>query len=282
MSAARMGNFARMARISAHVPILRQVLDLAYKRRFNLADGQIRLFRGIYPDFVGAARAVPKDRLEGYDNEQSADRVAHERRRICAFDYPIMFWLSKLLPQCKLLFDWGGNVGISYFGYRGYLSYPKTLTWLICDVPAVTAFGETIASEEATPGLQFTTTLDRIAGADVLLAAGALQFIEDPLRQLRAARSLPQHILINKLPVYELPSSVTLHNMGSAFCPYHLLNRTEFLSRFEELGYRLVDEWKCPELSCEIPFFPRHSIAAYTGFYLTKQSSPASGNGEAV
>ena len=277
-----MGNFARMARISAHVPILRQVLDLAYKRRFNRADGQIRLFQGIYPDFVAATRAIPKDRLEGYDNEQSADRVAHERRRICAFDYPIMFWLSKLLPQCKLLFDWGGNVGISYFGYRAYLSYPKTLTWLICDVPAVTALGETIASEEATPALQFTTTLDRVAGADVLLAAGALQFIEDPLRQLGSAPSLPQHILINKLPVYELPSSVTLHNMGSAFCPYHLFNRTEFLGRFEELGYRLVDEWECRDLSCEIPFFPRHSIAAYTGFYLTKQSSPAFGNDEAI
>jgi putative methyltransferase (TIGR04325 family) len=265
-----MGRFSRIARVSTHVPILRQALDFAYRRHFNSAVGQIRLFRGIYPDFASATRAIPKNRLQGYDNEQSAQRLAHERMRICAFDYPILFWLSKLLPQCKLLFDWGGHVGISYFGYRRYLSYPDALNWLVCDMPAVAALGEMIASEEAAPELRFTTSLDRIGDADVLLAAGSLHFIEDPFQVLRSATSLPQHVLINKVPAYDLQPAVTLHNMGSAFCPYHLFNRSEFVSRFEELGYRLIDEWKSPDLSCEIPFFPQQSIAAYTGFYFTK------------
>jgi putative methyltransferase (TIGR04325 family) len=252
---------------------LRQALNFAYQRHFKAAAGQIRLFCGIYPDFASATRAIPRIRLQGYDNEQSAQRLAHERWRICAFDYPILFWLSKLLPQCRLLFDWGGNVGISYFGYRGYLSYPAALKWLVCDVPAVTALGKIIAREEAVADLRFTTSLDRIGDADVLLAAGSLQFIENPFQVLRAAASLPRHALINKLPAYDLSSAVTLHNMGSAFCPYHLFNRSEFVTRFEELGYRLIDEWKSPDLSCEIPFFPRHSIAAYTGFYFTKDTA---------
>jgi len=267
-----MGNFARLVRVSAHVPIFRQVMELAYRQHFNSAAGQVRMFRGIYPDFAAAVRAIPKGRLEGYDNEQSADRVADDRLRICSFDYPILFWLAKLLPHCKLLFDWGGNVGVSYFGYRPYLTYPDSLTWLVSDVPAVTALGETIASREAQTALKFTTSLDRLGDADVLLAAGVLQFIENPLQQLRSARHLPAHVLINKLPIYDLPSRVTLHNMGSSFCPYHLFNRAEFVGGFEALGYRMVDEWKCPELPCEIPFFPRHSIAAYTGFYLVRQA----------
>jgi putative methyltransferase (TIGR04325 family) len=265
-----MGKFSRLARVSTHVPVLRQALHFVYRRHFNAAVGQIRLFRGIYPDFENAVRAIPKTRLTGYNNEQSAQRLAHERTRICAFDYPILFWLSKLLPQCKLLFDWGGNVGISYFGYRGYLSYPDALNWLVCDVPAVTALGEVIASQEAVSHLRFTNSLDRIGDADLLLGAGSLNFMENPFQILRSAASLPRHVLINKLPAFDLPSAVTLQNMGSAFCPYHLFNRSEFVSGFDELGYRLIDEWKNPDLSCEIPFFPQQSIAAYTGFYFTK------------
>jgi putative methyltransferase (TIGR04325 family) len=70
--------------------------------------------------------------------------------------------------------------------------------------------------------------------------------------------------------VYDMPSAVTLHNMGTAFCPYRLFNRPEFLSSVEALGYRLVDEWQSPGVSCRIPFEPGHSIGAYSGFYFTR------------
>jgi putative methyltransferase (TIGR04325 family) len=182
-----------------------------------------------------------------------------------------MFWLEKLLPQCKLLFDWGGNVGISYFGYRKYLSYDRELTWLICDLPAVIELGKRISADEGGSHLQFTTSLDRICDADLLLVAGSLHLMDDPFRELQATGNLPLDVLINKVPAYDLPSAVTLHNMGSAFCPYHLFNRQEFVGKFSALGYRLVDEWRTPDLSCEIPFHSEHSIAAYSGFYFTRR-----------
>lgn len=99
-----------------------------------------------------------------------------------------------------------------------------------------------------------------------------MHFMEDPFAVLRAASCLPRHIILNKVPAYDQPSAVTLHNiMGTgAFCAYHLFNRAEFLSGFERLGCRLMDQWQSPDLGCHIPFFPEHSIPAYSGFYFQR------------
>lgn len=260
----------RLAAVAENIPIVRRLLEAAYRRYFNGVGGHARLFRGVYPDFAQAARAIPVGRPAGYDNDLSAQRLSHERFRICPSDYPVMFWLSRLLPECRRLFDWGGNVGISYFGYRKYLSYPAGFEWLVNDVPAVVAAGRDVASHDDAPGLRFTASLDELADSDVLLAAGALHFIEDPLGDLRRHPRLPRHILVNKVPAYELPAAVTVQNMGTSFCPNHLFNHDEFVRGFETLGYELVDQWRSPDLSCHIPFFRAHSIAAYSGFYFRK------------
>jgi putative methyltransferase (TIGR04325 family) len=262
----------RIAEMAGSLPLLRSLLRAAYARRFDGAQGQIRMFRGVYPDFQSAARTIPGTRLTGYDNEPSALRLEDERLRITSSDYPIMFWLSQLLPHSKLLLDWGGNVGISYFGFRRYLCYAPDFTWLVNDVPAVVARGRVIAARESAPHLRFTTSLNELAQADVLLAGGSLHFIEDPFSILRAAAALPGHILVNKVPVYDRASAVTVQNIGSALCPNHLFNRAEFVLGFERLGYELSDQWNIADLSCHIPFFSSHSIAAYSGFYFRRVS----------
>jgi putative methyltransferase (TIGR04325 family) len=254
---------------AARIPLVRLILTPAYKRKFDTATGHVRLFHGIYPDFPSASRDIPAGRLEGFDNEATVLRLADERFRICASDYPIMFWLQKLLPECKLLFDFGGNVGISYFGYRKYMEYPSGLSWLVSDVPAVAALGMRIAQEEAASNLRFTTSLTELPRADILLAAGSLQFIEKPFELLRSVAALPRHILVNKVPLLDLPTAVTLHNMGSAMCPYHLFNRAEFLAGFRALEYEMVAEWET-DLSARIPLYHQYSVRTYVGFYFRK------------
>ena len=265
----------RLARVAEGVPVLRRVFAAAYQRYFNGVRGHARLFCGVYADFATAACAIPVDGFQGYDNEPSAHRVSDDRFRIFPFDYPMMFWLGKLLPECRRLFDWGGNVGISYFAYRKYLFYPAALEWLVSDVPAVVAAGREIALTETAPGLRFTETLDQLAHSDILLAAGVLHFIADPVAELRLQPALPRHILLNKVPAYLLPSAVTLQNMGTAFCPNHLFNRDDLVRSFEKLGYELIDEWRAPNLSCHIPFFRQHSVPAYSGFYFRKPNNNA-------
>jgi len=256
---------------SARVPVLGRFASDAYSHFFNNARGEhVRLFRGIYPDFPAAARELPAGRAIGYDNAASAYRVIDEWLVISEYDYPIMFWLSKLLPECELLFDWGGNVGLKYFAYRKYLSYPESMRWCVSDVPAVVAAGKQVAERESAAQLQFTTTLDEMTQADILLAAGSLHFIEDPFAALAELSALPRHLLLCKVPAHNQASAVTLHNMGTSVCPYHLFNRAEFVHKIEQLGYRLVDEWTSAECFCTIPFYPEHSIRAYSGFYFTR------------
>lgn len=263
-------------KISERIPLLREAGKLAYASQFYSQTGHIRLFRGIYRNFAEAARAAPPSAEQSCDNDASAQLLANDRLRICPFDYPVMFWLSRLLPQCRSVLDWGGGAGISYFGYRRYLDYPPDLSWLVCDVPAVVSLGSKIAAQEGAAGLSFTSSVAPLPQADILLASGSLHFIEDPFGPLEAAAALPRHILLNKVPAYDQPSAVTLHNMGTAFCPYHLFNRAEFVGRFERLGYRLSDEWRSPDLSCRIPFFRSHSIQAYSGFYFVRQAVSSS------
>ena len=254
---------------AARIPLFRAPLQMAYERYFNRVQGAARLFSGVYPDFKTARRAIPPARLVGYDNPASARALAHEMFRVLPMDYPILFWLNRLLPECRLLLDWGGNIGLSYFSFRKYLQYPPTLTWLVSDLPAVIAEGMATAAGLNAPGLEFTTSLDRLAEADLLLAAGVLHFIEAPFDMLRAQPALPRHVLLNKVPVYSLKSAVTLQNMGTALLPNHLFNESEFTGAFKSLGYRLVDDWET-ELGCHIPFYPEHSIRAYKGFYFAK------------
>jgi putative methyltransferase (TIGR04325 family) len=257
------------AEAAGRVPLLRAPLQFAYGRYFNRTRGTVRLFSGIYPDFKTAERAIPRDRLVGFDNAPSAKRVAHDLFRVFPFDYPILFWLSRLLPDCKTLFDWGGNIGISYFAFRKHLRYPPDLTWLVSDVPAVVEEGIATAKDMNAPGLRFTTTLEGLGDADILLAAGTVHFIEDPFALLRAQKHLPPHVLLNKVPVYSRPSAVTLQNMGTALVPNHLFNESEFVGNMQALGYRMVDDWET-DLGCRIPFFRDHSIHAYKGYYFAK------------
>jgi putative methyltransferase (TIGR04325 family) len=58
--------------------------------------------------------------------------------------------------------------------------------------------------------------------------------------------------------------------MGTAMCPYKLFNRAELIADVEALGYRLIDAWRSPDVHCEIPFLPKYTIDAYSGFYFAK------------
>ena len=185
----------------------------------------------------------------------------------------MLFWLARILKPHAVIFDWGGNIGISYYAFSHHLSYPNGLKWVINDVPAVLDAGRRIADQERASGLSFTTSFDQLAGADILLSAGALQFIENPFEILRLAIGLPRHMLLNKIPVYNKPHMVTIQNMGTSFCPYHLFNRDQIIRDVEALGYEMVDSWQNPALGCFIPFYPEYSIDAFSGFYFRRCQS---------
>lgn len=253
------------------IPLARTLLKALYHQHFATASGWQRMFYGVYSTFPEAIAAAPKTKGIGYDNPESAQMYSGNYRIINPSDYPVLFWLKNILPRTKLLFDLGGNVGISFYSYKKYLEYPPHLTWLVYDVPEVVKEGQVIASKESSVGLSFTTQMSELDGAEVLLANGSLQYFEQPLAvYLSKFQTKPLHLIINKTPIRDGAQFVTLQTLGTAFCPYYIFNREDFISSILELGYMLVDSWHNAELSCSIPLHPEHRVPSYSGLYFRK------------
>lgn len=250
-----------------HLPILRGLR----KRRFNAnfeAGHAIGVCRGIYPGYPQAAAAVPPGQPIGYDHEATTTMYRDRMKRIFPADYPMLHWLTQAFRDgATRVFDLGGHVGLSYYAYRHYLDYPSGMQWLVSDVPAINRAGVEVAHALDTHQcLSFTDDFSAASGSDVLFTSGCLQYLEQTLSEKIAG--LPAHprwVLVNLLPLHEQSAYWTVQSIGTAFCPYRIQRRDEFIQGMRDLGYELLDDWVNPEKRCEIAFEPAHSLEGYAG-----------------
>jgi putative methyltransferase (TIGR04325 family) len=156
--------------------------------------------------------------------------------------------MSRILPESSSVVDFGGNVGMAFYSYKKYITYPAHLRWLVYDLPEVVETGQRIHRREGSPaGLTFTTALSDCAGYDIVVVSGSLQYVPETLPQVLAGiGSRPNHILLNKLPVCEGDVFVTMQSTGTGFSPYQITNRKILLDQLSDLGYALEDSWDNP------------------------------------
>jgi putative methyltransferase (TIGR04325 family) len=251
------------------LPPLRAWHQHIYWRNFAAPRKWAQLFYGVYEDFESARKSIPPGARIGCDYSEAVDRFNLGLGNLWPSDYPVLFWLSHLLRPRLTIFDLGGNVGLLFYGFKKYLNYPPDITWTVCEVTAAISRGTRLAEERNEQRLFFTTDIEEAAAADVLIASGALQLIEAPLWiTLTRLSRRPPNLLINRVPLYQGPSFVTLYNMGPAIAPYQIWNRQEFIRHFEDCGYELVDTWAVPERACSIPFYPERGVESLIGLYL--------------
>jgi putative methyltransferase (TIGR04325 family) len=238
------------------------------QRRISKALYPINSFRGVFESFADAERAAPKFKPVGYDAAGSEHWWAFKLDRILDEDYPALFWLREALAESRSLLDVGGHIGEAFYAFERVLAYPPGFKWTVMDVPTVAEAGRKLALERGASALEFISDYGSTEGADILFAAGALQYIDSPgvADAIRSFRIRPRHLVINKTPIYEGPAFVTLQNIGTAHCPYRIFNRQEFVSELDAEGYRLVDEWTKHRPS-HVRFHPEKSFEHYTGMY---------------
>jgi putative methyltransferase (TIGR04325 family) len=259
----------RIARNAWRIPGVGQVLALDYERSF--ARRPANRFRGVYASFAEAEASIPPGQRVGYDHDELAGLYRHRMEKANQSDYAVLFWLRGILGPGSFVFDYGGHVGVAYHAWRRYLGYPPGLRWRVYDVPAITRVGRQLAAERGSPGLDFTDEVAGGAGCDVFLAAGALQYVDEPLPSiLERLGAPPPHLILNKMPVYDGDEFVTVQSTGRAFHAYRIYNREQLIRSVTALGYRLVDDWTNREQHCEIPFTRGRDIDAYSGFYFTR------------
>jgi putative methyltransferase (TIGR04325 family) len=222
-------------------------------------------FRGVFDTFAQAEKSAPPNMNIGYNHSHVAEEyVNHLDQKLHSYDYPILFWLKDIVkPGCKIL-DFGGNIGNHFFAYRNYIDFPDDLNWIVLDLPEIVKAGAKLLKNE--PQLSFVTSLDSIPNPNVILASGILQYI-DYKHFFKDFSRNPDHIIINRLPLYSGSTFVTLQNGGTTFYPNYVFNQDDFIKTFIEAGYRLVDLWDDDVDSCLIPFHPLRSLPNYHGLY---------------
>ncbi len=263
-------NSALLHRLKASLKRLPGV-ELYLRRRYEKAFAELpqaNLFRGIFASFPDALHSAPPTKSLGYDHEAPATMYRDLLSEVFPRDYPALLWIAHLLSETNSLFDFGGHIGVSYYSFQQFIKFPMGLRWRVWDVPAVIQQGNALAGEKQESRLSFTNEISDADGFDIFYAGGSLQYSEATLTQLLSKlRAKPKHLLIAKLPMTDAKACVTLQSIGTAFCPYRIFNRAEFMQELAQLGYALVDQWITPELCCEIPFHSDYHRIPYAGFY---------------
>lgn len=262
----------RISNNAWRLPLVGQVLAMDYERSF--ARRPPNRFRGVYRTFAEAEASIPAGERVGYDHAELAGMYRHRMEKACQSDYAVLFWMREILQAkpASFVFDFGGHVGVSYHGWSRYLKYQPGLRWLVEDVPAIVKVGAELARERPSPGLEFTSDVADARGCDVFFAAGSLQYVEESLpSMLQRIGPLPRHLIVNKMPMYDGETFITVQSTGRAFHPYRIYSRDEFVSSILALGYRVVDDWTNRETHCEIPFTRGRDIDAYSGYYFTRE-----------
>jgi putative methyltransferase (TIGR04325 family) len=264
----------RWKRAVLALPGARAALRRRRERRFRAT---FTACRGVYASFEEARRAIPEDSRAGFDVAGAEDLYRYRLDVVAPHDYPVMFWLGRLLAPGARVLDLGGSIGVHYFAYRTRLAYPDGLVWTVAEVPRVAAAGEALARERGAAQLRFAHGWAGHGPADVVLSAGALQYIEEPLDAvLPALGALPGHVLVNKVPLTDGAGFVTLQNHGVSLSPARVANRRLFVGSLEALGYTLEDSWDVPGYpGCQILDHPERSVPTLSGLYLRHRDAPA-------
>ncbi len=224
--------------------------------------------RGVYKTFDEAVSRIPRVRRVGYDHPEAASLYADSCNSLRPSDYSVLFYLAPLLPEVRRLFDYGGNLGRSYFPFRRVLTFPPEFQWVVCDVPAVVELGRKVATEKGDRQIAFTEEFGDLSGCEILLTSGTLQFIKEPLSVLISGlRCKPRHIFVNRTAIWDRETYVTLEDLGTIVSPYIVRNEKEFLDPILKLGYELIDSWECPESSCYVRHQPARTLNHYRGYY---------------
>lgn len=263
-----------MARGVAELPVIRRVSGPLYRNYFRKPCRRGNLYFGVYQTYEDAlddARVLSSAQVPStYDVEGATTKYLDQIESLRPCDYPALFWVDRILRAGgRRVFDLGGHLGLAYYSYHRYITYPADLIWRVHDLPRVMAAGQTLAGKLDHAGaLQFCETPTGGDGFDLLISSGALQYLDYRLPDLidRFDRP-PRHVLFNLTPLHEEKSFFTLQNLGIAICPYRVESQRQLIDDMKARGYRLRDHWSLGERHLRIPFEPGYEVGSYHGCY---------------
>ena len=231
-------------------------------------------FRGVFADMDSAIDSIGTNRNSGYDRNNQRKSLEHELGVVDSYfqdsDYPALFWLSRAMNAQGTVLELGGSVGYSYFGFRRFFEYPDGLRWTIVELPGAVRLGLKIAAQRHETALTFVESVARDFKASIYLTSGTLQYMPETLSSLLGQLDyLPDHVIVNRVPVTPDDSFWTIQNVGVNELPYKVSNREQFVQSVTELGYEMVDSWRTGR-QLVVPFSNKQDADEYCGFYFRR------------
>lgn len=252
------------------ITIARRIREKFHCIRFLSKRGLFSYY-GVFDSFEDARKRLPV--TEEFNKRQLAEEyVTIRANRIFSYDYPAMYWLAgAFVSGATSVFDLGGSVGVHFHSYKKFMSYPDKLSWIVCETPEIAQVGRELAEARGTSEIAFVDRLEpsRIKG-NIWICAGALQYIENgrPKELLKVCASRPEHIILNKLPLYDGDDFVVAQNIGEGcFAPAYVYDKGRFIEEIESMGYTLMDLWDVPERELYVPGHPEKSFSSFSGLY---------------
>jgi putative methyltransferase (TIGR04325 family) len=197
---------------------------------------------------------------------QGLDRWFHD------IDYPLLFWLSKLVVPGNQILELGGSIGHFFYTSERFHRYPNDISWTIAELPEAVRLGSKIAQQRNEQRLHFidSSHIDAAPACQIFLTAGTLQYMTSTLPELlQRLPALPAHVLVHNLPCHKNEAFWTLQNLGVCELPYYIYNLQALKAEMASLGYQLTAEWKNPRY-IEIPFQRHMAVEGYLGFYFQR------------
>ncbi|SDC04095.1 methyltransferase, TIGR04325 family [Ruegeria marina] len=228
-------------------------------------------FIGAYPDRNTAVAQVSKGTPSSYDNDKIAPLNFELMSETHIWDYPIMFWLERLMQPGLNVLDAGGHFGTKFIAFRDRIDLGQ-VDWNVYDVPATIRAALRLQQSGKVPDqIKFFDDLSKAQAPDVLLASGLLQYLDIGFHELvDSLPSPPKHILLNKVATTNGPTVVTLEKIGSGRIPYQIRNRAEFEHGIAAMGYRIRDSWHIPSLARTIATHPSLGASTSRGYVLER------------
>ena len=253
---------------------LAHMQKIAYYQTFsNFCYG---CFWGEFNSFEDACAKAPKTKSLNWNSKEQAewerDQFNLKFSKIESFDYPVLHWISKINKNYKKqlnFFDFGGGLGNHYYAYKKALPELAIRCWKVCDVPLITKHGIEFKIKNNAKEIDFTNCIDQEFKADVFLASGSLQYVDElkPTFFLKSFATYPRYIIINRIPLLTENHKpvITLQNLHNSFAPMRTYNFGEFFSNFKYYGYEILDIWKDFSSNCKIPEETKFYIPYYHG-----------------
>ena len=229
-----------------------------------------RRFSGALETRAAAQESVIRRAGKGYDDEAISDVSFDLICRRTAWDYPIMFWLQRLLPNADALIDAGGNLGTKYIAFHDLIDL-RPIRWRVFGLPAIVNAARRHQSKGTLPlEIKFYTDVNTLPAANILLCSGLLQYKDVAFPEFVAALpARPDHILLNKAALRDGPELYTIEKIGEGCVTYRIRDRRIFGVQIDSMGNKILDSWNITDLGNVISTHPWLGRSESRGYMLS-------------